>query len=111
MLIQPKSVQFHHRVRHWPLAAIAALNLTASATAQDSEVLLDLLQKRGVLNNKDAAEVRADFARRREQPVDINTSAARLKLSDSVSEMKIFGEVRLGYRINEAEAAGLDAGD
>ncbi len=94
------------------LAAALATGIgTARGQSQDAEVLLDMLQKRGVLSNKDASEVRKEFAKVREQPVDADTAANKLKISDSVTEMKIFGEVRLGFRMNEAEAAGLDAGD
>ena len=34
--------------------------------AQDTDALLDMLQKRGVLNNKDAAEVRSELAKERD---------------------------------------------
>jgi hypothetical protein len=96
------------------LAAVfisVALAGAALALADDTDVLINMLQKRGVLSNKDASEVRTEMAKQREKPVDADTAAAKLKLSDSISLMKIYGEVRLGYRINQGEAAGLDAGD
>ena len=37
--------------------------------------------------------------------------ANRLKLSDSVTELRLYGEGRLRYFYNQGEAAGLDAGD
>ncbi len=98
-------------------ASIATLALATIFSAfsvkaeSDTEVILDMLQKRGVLSDKDATQVRGELAKHHESTPDINTSASKLKLSDSVTQAKIYGEVRLGYRINEGEAAGLDAGD
>jgi len=40
-----------------------------------------------------------------------SSAADKIKLSDSITEAKIYGEVRLRYFTNEAEAAGLDGGD
>ena len=56
-------------------------------------------------------EVRSELAKQREKPVDVDTGAAKLRLSDSITELKIYGEARLRYFMNEGEAAGLDAGD
>ncbi len=39
------------------------------------------------------------------------SAADKIKLSDSITEAKIYGEIRLRYFVNEGEAAGLDAGD
>ncbi len=98
---------------HGALALSLAFILagTSAVHSQDAEILLDMLQKRGVINNKDAGEVRAELAKKKEERVDVDSAASKLKLSDSVTEMKIFGEARLRYFVNEAEAAGLDAGD
>ena len=115
MLIQPSNrMRRTAPLRRSIVALVGTLCLgvsTLTCWAQDSEILLNMLQKRGVLSDKDAAEVRSELAKQREMPVDANTAAAKLRLSESVKEMKIFGEIRLGYRYNEGEAAGLDAGD
>ncbi len=85
--------------------------ITRPIRAQDSEILLELLQKKGIVSDRDAAEVRSEMAKKREERQDPVSSASKLKLSDSITEAKIYGEVRLRYFVNEAEAAGIDAGD
>ncbi len=80
------------------------------ARADDADVLLDMLQKRGVLSDKDAGAVRSELAKKHEQR-EPSITDSKLKISDSVTQMKIYGEARLRYFINEGEAAGLDHGD
>src|SRR4051794_38116532 len=92
------------------VGSISILTVKPAAKADDAEILLDMLQKRGVLNDKDASAVRSELAKKHEQ-ADLGSTESKLKLSDSVTQMKIYGDARLRYAVNEGEAAGLDAGD
>lgn len=74
-------------------AVLAALVCAGSALAQDSGPLIDLLIKKGVLNDQEAEELRADLVK----DFAANTSAGKLNLSSSMSELRIAGDVRIRY--------------
>ncbi len=81
--------------------AVAATLLTAAtaAHAQDSGALVDKLVKKGVLTDQEAEEVRADMMRDFSQ-----TSAGKLNLTSSVTELKIYGDFRFRYQYDDREA-------
>lgn len=83
------------------LKYVAALGLTASAasvaSAQDS-ALIDILQRKGILSAKEAASVREELAHGQ------NESASKIKLSSPVSELKIYGDLRLRYQYEDKDA-------
>lgn len=93
------------------MAGVLSVAPLAAAAEGDSEIILDMLQKRGVLSEKDASQVRSELSKEKELPDNLDQAASKLKLSDSITEAKIYGQLRLTYRINEGEAAGLDSGD
>ena len=82
-------------------AGLAALVCATAALAQDSGPLIDLLVKKGIINDQEGEDLRAeltkDFAA---------TSAGKLNLSAPMSEFKISGDVRIRYEDRTAEVAG-----
>ena len=76
------------------LAAVAvcfALGGTA-ARAQDAGALLDLLVKKRLITDQEAEEVRADLIKE-----SASTSAGKWKLSTPITELELYGDVRLRY--------------
>ncbi len=62
------------------------------AHAQDSGPLIDALVKKGVLNDQEAEEIRADLIK------DFGTSSAgKINLSSALTELKISGDARVRY--------------
>ncbi|MEO7168230.1 MAG: putative porin [Chthoniobacterales bacterium] len=82
--------------------AVSLLGL-AAARAQDSGALLELLVKKGVINDQEAEEVRADLIKE-----SATTSAGKLKLSTPVTELELYGDARMRYEIRTAEAGAPD---
>lgn len=87
------------------LIAVAGSLLFGSALlrAQDSGALLDLLVRKGLINDQEAEEVRADLTRE-----SASTSAGKLKLSTPVTELELYGDARVRYEIRTAEAGAPD---
>ncbi|HEY3664266.1 MAG TPA: putative porin, partial [Chthoniobacterales bacterium] len=74
-----------------------------AARAQDSGALLDLLVRKGLINDQEAEEVRADLTRE-----NAATSAGKLKLSTPVTELELYGDARIRYEIRNGETARPD---
>jgi hypothetical protein len=89
------------------LAVISATALAAD-TSEDARLkkleaaVSQLQQENASLKNELHAQESTDFA---------SSAAAKIKMSDSISEVRLFGEGRLRYFMNEGVAAGKDAGD
>ena len=85
------------------LALAAALLCAGTAFAQDSGPLIDILVKKGLINDQEAEDLRAelvkDFA---------TTSAGKLNLSSSLTEFRIAGDMRVRY---ESRGGDLVNGD
>ncbi len=75
----------------------------AAARAQDNGALLDLLVKKGLINDQEAEEVRADLTRE-----NASTPAGKLKLSTSVTELELYGDTRVRYEVRSAKTAFPD---
>ncbi|MFA5264729.1 MAG: putative porin, partial [Opitutaceae bacterium] len=76
------------------LALFGSLCLAAGlAVAQDSGPLIDLLVKKGIVNDQEAEQLRADLVK----DFNATTSAGKLNLSSSLTELRISGDVRLRY--------------
>lgn len=96
----------HRRLLPLLAVTVAAGNLHAADATEDArlrklEAAVAELQKENTqlkqtINQGGPAEV---------------APASRIKLSDSVTELRLYGEGRLRYFYNQGEAAGLDAGD
>ncbi|MEY2482425.1 MAG: hypothetical protein QOK24_953 [Verrucomicrobiota bacterium] len=80
-------------------AAIALLLAPSIASAQDAGALLDLLVKKRLITDQEAEEVRGELVK------DMaSTSAGKLKLSSPISEIEIYGDMRMRYEVRTAQA-------
>jgi polyhydroxyalkanoate synthesis regulator phasin len=87
-----------------PLALLGSLLLAATTFAQDSGPLIDLLVKKGIVNDQEAEELRADLVR----DFAANTSAGKLNMSSNLSEFKISGDARIRYEYRQGQDATGD---
>jgi Putative porin len=75
--------------------AAAALCLALGGTvarAQDAGALLDLLVKKRLISDQEAEEVRTELVKE-----SANTAAGKWKLSTPITEIELYGDVRLRY--------------
>jgi hypothetical protein len=79
--------------------ALAMLGWTIPAAAQSSDRLLDLLQKKGIISNQEAAELRQEAG---QTNVD---NASRWRLSTGIKDMELFGDLRFRYEYRGVETA------
>lgn len=92
------------RVLHQSVAALAVISTGAvssfsSARAQDTSPLIDALVRKGVLTSQEGEEVRAELSKEASK----QSSAAKLKLSNSVKELKLYGDLRLRYQYDSKD--------
>ncbi len=86
--------------------AAAAVLAAHSAQAQENGALLDLLVKKKLLTSQEAQDVRGQLEQENTSP-----NAGKVRLSTSVTEMRLYGDAQLRYGVQEGQSAGLDAGD
>lgn len=100
--------KFKARKRYPLLAAAVLLVTTGSPAFADLESLLDKLHEQGVLSDKDYQEMRtearserraqalkeAQEAEKKQQPP---ADTAKVKISDAISAMEVYGDLRLRY--------------
>jgi hypothetical protein len=80
-----------------------ALGAASLAHAQDSGPLIDALVKKGILNDQEAEEIRADLIK------DFGTSSAgKLNLSSALTELKLSGDARVRYEYRTGEDNGAN---
>ncbi len=80
------------------IAVALALATPLAAVAQDNGALIDKLVKKGILTSQEAEEVRADLTR------DYTiTSAGKIQLSNSLTELKLSGDIRLRYQYDNKD--------
>jgi polyhydroxyalkanoate synthesis regulator phasin len=84
-----------------------AIGAGSVAYAQDSGALIDALVKKGILNDQEAEDIRADLGR----DYATQTSAGKLDISSGITKLKISGDARIRYQndneqANPAGAAG-----
>ena len=85
-----------HLKSTWLALLGGALLATGSAFAQDSGPLIDLLVKKGIVTDQEAEELRVDLVK----DFVANTSAGKLNLSSSITELKFSGDLRMRYEYN-----------
>lgn len=85
-------------------AAAAALLCAGTAFAQDSGPLIDMMVKKGLINDQEAEELRADLVK----DFVANTSAGKLNLGSTLTELKIAGDVRVRYEDRTGELVSGD---
>ena len=76
--------------------SLASTNLTAHAQSKGDQALLDALVRKGVLSEKEAEEVSAEAAKD-----VVNTSAAKIQIGDWVQELKLGGDLRIRYQVDQ----------
>lgn len=86
------------------LALTAALLCAGTAFAQDSGPLIDILVKKGLINDQEAEDLRAELVK----DFASNTAAGKLNLSTPLTEFRIAGDVRIRY---EGRGGELTNGD
>lgn len=89
------------KLSHALLAVVGGIALTsATAVAQDSGPLIDMLVKKGLINDQEAEELRTDLTK----DFASNTSAGKLNLGSHITEFKLGGDVRLRHQYQETRA-------
>src|SRR6476646_2476889 len=81
--------------------ATAALCVALGGTvarAQDAGALLDLLVKKRLITDQEAEEVRSELVKE-----SAETSAGQWKLSRPITEIELYGDIRLRYQYNGGE--------
>jgi hypothetical protein len=79
------------------LAAIAAAG-SINARAEDNSALLEILQRKGVLSADEVATVQREIA------ADKSDSASKIRISPSVTELKLYGDLRLRYQYDNRDS-------
>lgn len=74
-------------------AVAAALLCAGTAIAQDSGPLIDLLVKKGIINDQEGEDLRSELTK----DFAANTAAGKLNLGSTLTEFKISGDVRVRY--------------
>lgn len=90
---------------HKWLAVAGGLTLGTAAYAQDSGALIDLLTRKGIINDQEAEDLRGELSKE----FALNTSAGKLNLASHLVEFKLSGDVRLRHQI-ETQAPALSTG-
>ena len=80
------------------LAGALTFGSATLASAQDSGALLDALVRKKVLSSQEAEDVRADLIRE-----SAASNAGKLQLSNSITSLKLSGDVRLRYQYDNKD--------
>ncbi len=83
------------------LAATSFIFSGIVARAQDAGALLDLLVRKKIITDQEAEEVRAELTKE-----TATTSAGKLKLSVPITELELYGDIRLRYEYRGGRTAG-----
>lgn len=83
---------------HAPIALLVAA-LISTAAAQDNTALLQLLERKGVLTSDEVAVVQQELARD-----NAASDAGKIKLSPSITELKLYGDLRLRYQYDTRDS-------
>lgn len=77
------------------MATFAALVAAGTACAQDSGPLIELLVRKGLINDQEAEELRTELTK----DFAANSSAGKLNLAGHLTEFKLGGDVRLRHQV------------
>lgn len=92
------------RTKWIALLASAVIGAATAAFAQDSGPLLDLLVKKGVINDQEAENLRAELTK----DFAANTAAGKLNLSSTLTELRLSGDVRARFESRTGEVISGD---
>jgi hypothetical protein len=92
------------------LTTLAAMAFTpVAARAQDSDALLDLLVKKKIVTEKEAASLRADLEKQKTATgAPVPSDATKLKLSTPLTELELYGDARVRYEVRNGQTAAPD---
>ena len=76
------------------LAGGLALSAVTASYAQDSGALIDLLTRKGILNDQEAEDLRAELSKE----FAMNSPAGKLDLASRVQRFTLAGDVRVRYQ-------------
>jgi Putative porin len=98
--------QLHHLRAHalLPAVGLATLALATPSYAQGSDRLLELLQKKGIISDKEAADLRAEAAQTNA------VSASKWRISTGIKDMELFGDLRFRYEYRGVDTVGGETG-
>jgi hypothetical protein len=88
------------------LMSAIAMAVTGVAKAQENGALLDLLVKKRIISDQEAEEVRAELTKE----YATSTSAGKLNLSSSLTELKLSGDLRMRYQYDNRDSQVDPAG-
>ena len=86
---------------------VLAVSMGVAPIRADDDALLDLLVRKHLITEKEAAEVRSEITKKalKEAPV---ASATRWKLSSPVTEIELYGDARVRYEIRNGQTSAPD---
>ena len=86
-------------------AVLAALLCAGSALAQDSGPLIELLIRKGILNDQEAEELRSELVK----DFAANSPAGKLDISSRAVRLTLAGDVRVRYQYDNEVANNFAA--
>jgi hypothetical protein len=112
---QPTTTTPMLKVSQYAPAALAAFLAIAApwGRAEESDILLKVLVRKGILNEQEAAAVRAEVAREKAkearkvaavQPAAPAPAISKLDISKSLEKLKLYGDLRLRYQYDAVDA-------
>jgi Putative porin len=111
----PLSQRLTHIFLGAGLTVTAAIALaTPSARADDTSVLLSILERKGILTKSEAETVRAELAREKAKEAKIAAKSApvspsegglasKIDISKSIDKLKLYGHLRLRYQYDDKD--------
>jgi len=104
---QPTKPMIKTPLKWLVLLGSLALGAGSIACAQDSGALIDALVRKGILNDQEAEDIRADLTR----DYATQSSAGKLDIASNVTRLRLSGDARVRYQfdneqLNPAGAAG-----
>lgn len=101
------------------IASLTTLTLGSLAARADDSALLNLLVKKKIITAKEAAEVRSELKTEKRTAASstnatttsaapVESSGSKLKLSNAVTQLEIYGDARVRYELRSGETAAPD---
>ncbi len=97
------------------MIGLLTATLSLGAARADEDALLNLLVRKHLITEQDAAEVRAEMKKNKPvretagpAPIAAAAEETKLKLSSSVTELELYGDARVRYEIRNGQTAAPD---
>lgn len=95
-------------VRRWvalSATALAATTATSAQAADNSDPLINLLLKKGILSEDEAAKVQAEADAMRSNAVPVMPTESKWKIGKDIKNIELYGDLRARYENRRAEDA------